>query len=70
MPLRFHGDGLLKNPFQIFPVASVSEWRLDVYFIISKKTRTEPAVCGEPETITRRAEVVAHCTDETDFPSG
>jgi hypothetical protein len=70
MPSWFPGYGLLKYLFQIFLAASVSKWRLDVHLIISKKAWAKPAVCGEPEAIARRAEVVAHGTNETDLPSG
>lgn len=70
MPPRFPGNGLLKYLFQMFVAVPVSERRLDVHLVVSKKTWAKLAVCREPEAVARRAEVMAEGTDETDFPLG
>jgi hypothetical protein len=70
MPPWFPGYGLLKHLFQIFLAATVSKCRLDINLIVCKKAWAKPAVCGKPEAIARRAEVVTNGTDETDLPSG
>jgi len=70
MPPRFPGNGLLKYLFQMLVVESISERRLDVHLIVSKKAWAKFPVGCEPEAVARRTEMVAEGTDETNFPLG
>ncbi len=70
MAPRFGLDGGPQQGLQFRIRGARTDQRLQIYRLVGEKTGPQLSVAGQSDAIALTAEVMAHCTDETDHPGG